>query len=286
MAQTAFQTQYRQEYIAGFEQGQSLLRQSTTTEAVIKGNTAVFLVADSGGASAVTRGVNGRISPRVDNLNQNSCILVEWHDLPQRTGFNIFASQGDGKRIMQETSLKVLNRRIDADIINELANGTRIVNSNTAVATPELVYAGLVGLQNNAVPWDGNITLLCTPSFLMNLMKYPEFSKMTYAGDTPLKTGDGLWSDKPNAFRHYLGFVIIVHPNLTGIGTDNAKCYMYHRSAIGHAMDTTGMNIAAGYHEEQDYYWSRASGYMGAKLLQNNGVVTFNHKDTSFSLDV
>jgi len=31
MADTAFQTQFRQEYIAGFEQRQSLLRDSVTT---------------------------------------------------------------------------------------------------------------------------------------------------------------------------------------------------------------------------------------------------------------
>ena len=48
MSNTAFQTQYRQEFINGFEQRKSLLLPSVTTEAVIKGNQAVFLVADSG----------------------------------------------------------------------------------------------------------------------------------------------------------------------------------------------------------------------------------------------
>lgn len=61
MAETAFQTQYRQETIDTFEEGMSWLRMCTTTEAVINGNQAVFLVAGSGGASAVTRGVNGLI---------------------------------------------------------------------------------------------------------------------------------------------------------------------------------------------------------------------------------
>ena len=48
MAETAFQIQYRQEFIAGFEQRQSLLRSHTTTEAVIKGNQATVLVAPDG----------------------------------------------------------------------------------------------------------------------------------------------------------------------------------------------------------------------------------------------
>ena len=79
MAETAFQVQYRQEFIAGFEVRQSYLRTAVTNEAVIKGNTATFLVADSGGASAVTRGVNGLIPARADNLTQSSATLAEWH---------------------------------------------------------------------------------------------------------------------------------------------------------------------------------------------------------------
>ncbi len=79
MADVAFQTQYRQEFIAAFEQHQSLLRETVTTEAVIKGNQAVFLVAGSGSAAAVTRGTNGRIPARADSLTQNTATLQEWH---------------------------------------------------------------------------------------------------------------------------------------------------------------------------------------------------------------
>jgi hypothetical protein len=93
------------------------------TESVIKGNTAVFLTADSGGASAVTRGVNGLIPARADNLNQFSATLLEWHDLVRKTKFNIFASQGDQKRIMQETSMAVVNRKIDDDIVTFTSSG-------------------------------------------------------------------------------------------------------------------------------------------------------------------
>lgn len=41
MAESAAQTQYRQEIVATFEEGMSWLRQTTVTEAVIKGNQAV-----------------------------------------------------------------------------------------------------------------------------------------------------------------------------------------------------------------------------------------------------
>ena len=100
MADTAFEVQYRKEAIMGFEFGMSDLRTCVTTEAVIKGNQAVFLVADSGGASASNRGVGGLIPARADDLQQYTATLVEWQDLVRRTSFNIFASQGDGRRIV------------------------------------------------------------------------------------------------------------------------------------------------------------------------------------------
>ncbi|QZN96457.1 phage capsid protein [Symbiopectobacterium purcellii] len=121
MASTAFQTLYRNEFIAGFEQNQSLVRQTTITDGIPKGNQFVFLVADSGGATAVTRGVNGMIPARADNLNQYTATLVEWHDLVRKTNYNVFASQGDQRAIMQGTTMAVLNRKIDQDIISGLS---------------------------------------------------------------------------------------------------------------------------------------------------------------------
>ncbi len=41
MTDTAFMTQYREEYVQQFEQTYSLLRPTTVQEAVIKGNQAV-----------------------------------------------------------------------------------------------------------------------------------------------------------------------------------------------------------------------------------------------------
>lgn len=79
MAESAAQVQYRQEVVDGFEQRRSLLQDFVTTEAVIKGNQATFLIADSGSATATTRGLNGLIPARPDNLTQTTATLAEWH---------------------------------------------------------------------------------------------------------------------------------------------------------------------------------------------------------------
>jgi hypothetical protein len=79
MADSAFQVQYRKEHVAAFEQNYSILRATTVREAVIKGNQAVFLVAGSGGLSAITRGVNGLIPYNTVSNVQNTCTLNEYH---------------------------------------------------------------------------------------------------------------------------------------------------------------------------------------------------------------
>jgi hypothetical protein len=283
MSDTAFQIQYRQEFVEGFEQHVSLLRETVTKEAVIKGNQAVFLVADSGGASAVTRGVNGLIPARADDLNQFTATLSEWHDLVRKTGFNIFASQGNQREIMQRTSMAVMNRKIDNQITTELSNGTVTIGATGTIPNVSLFQNGVVKLQNAGVPWDSKITLLAQPSFLAYLEQTTEFSSADFVSVKPFEgDSNASWRDKPMAYR-WRGVLIIVHPNLPNKGATNETSYMYHESAIGHAADTKGLQSPVGYDEEQDYTWARCTMYMGAKLLQNTGVVVITADGSAYA---
>lgn len=274
MADSAFQTQYRAEFIAAFEQSQSLVRNTVTTEVEIKGNSAVFLVAGSGGAQATTRGLNGLIPARADDNNQYTATLVEWHDLVRKTGFNVFASQGDQRRIMQETSMAVINRKLDQDIITELATGTQDTGVATTASLSLVMYAQTI-LGNNAVPLDGNISALITPAFHAYLMQTKEFASADYVDNKP-------FSGALTMYR-WAGINFIVHPNLPGKGTNAEKCFVYHKNAIGNAINTGGIATAVGVDEEQDYSYARTSMYTGSKLLQNSGIVVINHDGSAFA---
>ena len=282
MAATAFQVQYRQEFIAGFEQRQSLLRDTVTTEAVIKGNTATFLVASSGGASAVSRGVNGLITARDDSLTQTSATLREWHDLVRKTNFNIFASQGNQRQIMQDTTMSVINRKIDDDIVDTLNTGTVTIGSSTTLPSVSLFMNGMVKLQNASVPWDSQVTLLCQPAFLAYLMQTDEFTNAEYVNLRPFAGQEPNWRDKPQAYR-WMNALVISHPNLPGKGTSSEKSFLYHKSAIGHAADVGGMENVVGYDEEQGYSFARCSMTMGPALLQNAGVVIITADGSAYS---
>lgn len=274
MAETAYTIQYRSEYIPGFEQRKSLLRECVTNEAVVKGNQATFLVADSGDATTRTRGVNGRIQARGDNNSQLTATLTEEHDLVEKTGFNVFASQGDQRRIMQETSYGTVNRKADQQILDALSAATQTQGA-TATATLRMFTRAKAILGNNAVPNDGNICCVISPAAHAYLMETKEFTSADYVSKH-IETG------APNMFK-WAGMTFIEHPNIGGIGTASEILYVFHRSAIGHAVDTAGMQVYAGYDEEQDYSWARCTMYMGAKLLQNSGVVKITHDGSALA---
>lgn len=275
MAENAFQTMYRQEFIKKFEQRESLVRKTVTTEADIKGNTAVFLTAGSGSATAKTRGANGLIPARADDLTQSSATLKEWHDLVRKNNFNIYAGQGKQREIMQMTTMAVVNRKIDSDIITALETGTLYAGLVAQTGSLQFAMHALTVLTNGDVPMDGNISALITPAFHAYLMQTKEFASVDYVNNKPFEGGLTM-------FR-WANVNWIVHPNLTGAGTSSETCLMYHKDAIGHACDKEGITTAVGYDDEQDYSFARCTSYMGSKLLQNTGVVQMRHDGSGFA---
>ena len=272
MAESAFQIQYRNELVAAFEEGTSWLRQCTVTEAVMKGNQATFLVAGSGDAAAVTRGINGLIPARADDMSQPTATLTEWHDLVRKTRFNIFASQGDQRALMQSTTKKVLNRRIDADIIAQLDTATNNVGA-TATASLSLVQKAKTTLGENEVELEDvdKMWAVVSDAFIGYLEQIPEFTSADYVDSKPL-------SGPSRRVRRWAGFNWITHHKLTGKGTASEKCYFFHRDAMGSAFDDDeGLSTAVGYNDEQDYSYARASSFTGAKLLQQDGIVQVLH---------
>jgi len=229
-------------------------------------------VAGSGGAAAVTRGINGLIPARADSMTQPTATLVEFHDLVRKTRFNIFQSQGDQRRLMQETTKKVLNRRMDADIIEQLDTAT---NNLGAAVTFGLGVAAkaIVTLGESEVPTEEieKMWAVASPAVRGYIMQIPEATKIDYV-DMKMLVGPA------RRVMRWAGFNWIFHPNLTGVGTASEKCYFYHQDAIGSAFDSgEGLNTAIGYNDEQDYSYARASSFTGAKLLQQSGIVQFLH---------
>lgn len=277
MTSTAFNTIFSQEAVMGFEAGQqSKLRAACHTIANVKGNTAIFLVADSGSATASTRGANGLIPARNDNNSQLSATLTEWHDLVTKTKNSIDLGQANQRKISQETTYKTINRTIDLDIITQLDTASTAVYSSAAKASLAMVGDSLQLLGEGDVDLadEDNIFGVITPAFHNQLMQIKEFTSSDYVDVKPM-SGSGAYR-----MKRWFGVNWILSTLLTGKGTATEKCYLFHRNAIGHAIAPDSLEVAVGYNEEQAYHYIRASATMGSKLLQQPGVVQMLHIGT------
>ena len=272
MVATAFQTKYRSEALYEFERTNSILTPFTTTDYTVNGEKIVFLT-HSSNREAVTRGSNGLIPASTGDQTQYECVLEEAHDLTQKTRFDISRAQADQRRIMQLEGLAVINRKRDAIILEELEAATTFVNAAAQVMSEELALQWLTELWENDVPNDGQIVCAVTPRAWSYLNKLDSFSSSDYQGERPWVTGPQM--------KTWLGARWMMWTGLTGMGGASATCLAWHPSAIGSGFSPDSFQAMAGYEEEQDYSWQLTSLFMGAKLLQNPGVMKLRHLDTS-----
>jgi hypothetical protein len=264
-------THYRRQFTGTFEQSVTMLRHTATREQVIKGNTAVFLVAGSGGATAVTRGSTGQIPYGQASNSQKTATLVEKHAPFELTGFNIFASQGDQNEVMRTSSMKVINRDIDQTLIDILDTATNDTGSyRTADMAMISLAKGILGINDVDVSDIENLFAVITPGFNAYLEQTTEFANGDYVDIKPL-------AGITRKIWRWHGVNWIISTRLTGLGGATEKCYMFHRDALGYACNVGEDNIMVGYDEKQDTSWSRATIFHGGVLLQNSGIVQMKH---------
>lgn len=269
--------QFREEYVASFEQDYSMLKIGCVRETLVKGNTATFLVAGSGGETAVTRGSNGYIPFKSPSNTQVSVTLNERHAPFEMTGFDVFANQGDQRMILMKSSQAVMHRDIDQAIIDQLDTAT-VTTGSAATAGADMVIKARTKLANAEVniTEEDNMFAVITAAFEGYLMQMSEFSSADYVEVKP-------WAGPAKRMRRWMGVNWMVHPNLTGVGTSSESCYMWHKNAIGHAANSAEMKVDADYERKQQISWTNATLFHGAKILQNSGIVKMVHDGSAYS---
>lgn len=254
-----------------------MLKQATTRETLIKGNQAVFLVAGSGGETAVTRGSNGNIPFKSAANTQKTVTLTEKHSPFEMTGFDIFANQGDQKKIMMKASQAVMHRDMDQVIIDQLDTATQTTGT-AAPASLQMVIKARTILANNEVDLtqEDELFAVITPAFEGYLMQISEFANADYVDQR-------VFSGPAKRMRRWAGVNWMIHPNLTGNATNSEKCYMWHRRAMGHGANSAEMKVDADYDRKQQVSWTNATLYHGAVVLQNSGIVQMLHDGSAYA---
>lgn len=269
------QDQYREEWIVAFQRGETYLKNAVSKEVVIKGLNAKFALQGAAGRMT-TRGTNGLIPSRTRTDTAPSITLEEKHSLETQTRFNVFTAAAPLREAMQNAGAQAAAREIDYTITDALAAATNAYNSGTAI-TP--TYGKIVDVLSDLFESDvmvGNeITCLWTPKTWARLMTFNEFISADYVDDKALT---GMSQDKPKV---WMGARHIMHTGLAGMGTATASNFVFAKPAVGHAISTDEIDVAAGYNEEQDYSYSRHTIFDGATILQQAGVIKVVTDDTA-----
>lgn len=268
---TILQTKYNTEFTTNYEQKQSLLRGTITTEGEVKGNQFIFII-ESLADVAVERAANGLIPVADDSQSSATLVMKEYHHLARKTQFNVYSSSVPQRQSMQNRGVISINNRTDQLIIDEFEQTTNNTGGAVAATLGLLLYAG-AQLDANFVPDDGERYGLLTPKAWAQMMKVPQFTSQFYVPDRPFM--------KYTQWRQWNGVKWCRHPNLPNNGTNTAKCFVYHKGSTGHGLNQGEMSTKVGQNDEQDYAWARTSAYQAAKLLLANGVILINHDDTA-----
>lgn len=275
MAYMITRDQYRDEWVVAFQRGETPLKSAVTKEIMISGLNAKFAL--QGAAGRMTeRGTNGLIPSRNRTDTQPTITLKEKHSKETQTGFNVFTAPANLREAMQNAGALTAFREIDYTILDALATATNQYNGGAAVTlTQGKIVDALTDIFENDVQTDDMITCVWTPKSWGRLMTIPEFASVDYVADKPL-VGYGV--DKP---KIWMGAMHMMHNGLPGKGTATASNFIFAKAAVGHAVATGEIQVAAGYNDEDDYSYSRHTLFDGGLILQQSGVIEVITDDTA-----
>lgn len=271
---------YRREFIESFNVGKTLLADRFTEESMTMGRSAVFDVATLGGRMSV-RSIDGRIPRRSRSDAQVTCTIDERVAKEEVTDFEAFTSQADERKKINQSIMISVNEEIDYHVLTELANASTSYSASAAPITLDTATKVIATLSQNKVPIGANdLTWIISPMMEAKLQTITGYTSADYVSTKPLDSGGNQFSGE-RKIKAWLGAGWIVHPNLPNTGTSSCTTYLVHRRALGLAVPSKRIQYEAGRVPGELAECAVAGLMMGAKILQNAGILKFLHNDAA-----
>lgn len=284
---TAFITSYGERVHHIFQRQGSMLLNSVFHIPDVVGSTQVFPKVGTG--TATTKARHGTITPMNQAHTAPSATLADfyagdWVDKLDEAKTNIAIKEAYAKG-----GAMALGRKIDDQITTILDTTTETVITIT-VTSKAAIHATLLqfveAVFDNDVPNDGEVYGALTPRAYSQAMLVEAFARAEFVGfdGLPYKQGFpvGRW-------REWMGVKWTMHTGLPGKGTATAKCFVWHKSAVGYASARSAGNIAGNASVSADITWhgDRAAHFVnhmmsgGSALIDTTGVIEGNLDDTA-----
>jgi len=285
----AFITSYDAKVHEVFQRKGSYLKDAVRLKDGVVGSTAVFQKIGKG--TATTKARHGTITPMNQDHTAPSCTLADfyagdWVDKLDEAKTNI-----NERDAVASGGAMALGRKCDDQITTVLdttsqATVTLTVSSIAAIRATAVEFAEAAW--DNDVPNDGEVYAVVTPRFWSQLMMVEQFSSADYVGTNGQAFNQGPQAGK-GKWKDWNGVMWKMQTGLPGANTATAKCFIWHKSAIGYAIAASAGNIAGNDSVSADITWhgDRASHFVNhmmsgqACMIDDTGVIEGNLDDTA-----
>ena len=286
---TSFINSYEAKVHEVFQRQGSYLKDAVRVKDGVVGSTAVFQKIGTG--TATTKARHGTITPMNQAHTAPSATLADfyagdWVDKLDEAKINI-----NERDALASGGAMALGRKVDDQITTVLDATTQAVVTLTVTAKANILATAIEFVEaawNNDVPNDGQVYGVVTPRYWSQLMLNDQFSRADWVATDgqSFRQGPAIGRAK---WKDWLGVKWKMQTGLPGAGTGTAKCFVWHKTAVGYAVAASAGNVAGNEAVAADITWhgDRAAHFVNhmmsgqAVLIDDTGVIEGNLDDTA-----
>ncbi len=279
--ENTFRTQYSDEFKLDYEIDQAQMLRCVNSNGVIHGDIAKFDVVDVG-EEAVKKGRDGKIPTLQLGLSQVSATLDQDHAKYRIDNFDAFRGNPNTRAVMNMRGKAAINRKINQVIIDQLDTATnQVSNTGAAASSLGVIMSILAKLGARDVPvGDGDVWGIISFNMWGQMNRITEFKSSDYVTDAGIVQKGPPGAGSKYEVRRWMGVNWMICNQLTGKGTNAAKCYVFHKSAVAHMFDGEPSPILFN-NDEDAYSGVRFEVKHTSKLCLQRGVEQFLHDDSA-----
>jgi hypothetical protein len=278
----AFIKQYERDVHQAFQRQGSQMLNTVRTKMDVVGASTTFQKVGKG--TATTKSRHGIVTPMNQAHTPVECTISDFYAGDYVDKLDEAKTNIDERMVIANGGAYALGRKVDEQIIT-VADGTSTTGSITVTSSAAIRNGLLTMVQklwSNDVPNDGQVYCFITPLLWAMAMTVKEFASTDYVTDRPFMMGPMV--------KRWNGALWSMHTGLPGVGTNEAKNFGWHKTAIGYAANGFGGNVAATGGKSgvgADIWWNgeRVAHFVnhsmagGAALIDATGVVEMTHDD-------
>ena len=267
----SFVKQFEREVHEAYQRRGSLLRGTVRTKNNVRGASTTFQKVGKG--AATTKARHGQITPMNASHDPIECQLADFYAGDWVDKLDELKTNHDEREVVANAGAWGLGRKTDELVLTAAGATTSFIGDFTGAMTRNLFLESVEALNGADVPNDGGRFGLLSPRQWSVAMTINEFASADFVGkDLPFVKAAGS--------RTWLGVNWIMHTGLTGVGSNQTRCLLYHRTAIGHAVGADVMTDIT-WHGDRAAHFVNNMMSQGACLIDAEGVIEIRVDDTA-----